>query len=372
MFACILVAMARNSDQQPIPRGRGAGSQPANPYLHVLREIDLEHVAEDEEYLAGLERPPTRYLVDTSQSVVASNDSPDVGFNYSVNPYRGCAHGCSYCYARPSHEYLGMSAGIDFETKVLVKLDAERLLREWLGRPKWVPEPIAFSGVTDCYQPAERQFRLTRACLEVCLEARQPINIITKNALVTRDLDLLGEMALHNLVRVSVSITSLRQELARIMEPRTSSPQARLSALRELSSAGVPTFVMVAPTIPGLTDSEMPEILRAASEAGAQGAAYVLLRLPTTVREVFHEWLDRQLPDEAEKVKGRVRSTRQGRNNDSQFGKRMSGSGPIAEQISQTFHVFAARYGLDNNRLCPLDCSQFRPPKAKDGQLSLF
>src|SRR5690606_22365256 len=197
----------------PIPRGRGAGAQPANPYLSVLQEIDLEHVASDEEYLAELERPRTRYLVDTSQSIVASNDSPDVGFNYSVNPYRGCSHGCSYCYARPTHEYLGMSAGVDFETKVLVKLDAAKLLRDWLCRPKWAPEPIAFSGVTDCYQPAERHFRLTRACLEVCLEARQPVNIITKNALVTRDLDLLGEMAAQNLVRVALSITSLRQEL---------------------------------------------------------------------------------------------------------------------------------------------------------------
>lgn len=364
--------MSHDEQLRPIPRGRGAGTQPANPYLTVLEEIDLEHVAEDEEYLADLKRPRTKYLVDTSQSIVASNDSPDVGFNYSVNPYRGCSHGCSYCYARPTHEYLGMSAGIDFETKVLVKLDAAKLLREWLARPKWLPEPIAFSGVTDCYQPAERQFRLTRGCLEVCLAARQPVNIITKNALVTRDLDVLGEMAALNLVRVALSITSLRQELTRIMEPRTSSPQARLAALKQLKNAGVPTFVMVAPTIPGLNDSEVPEILKLASEAGAQGAAYVLLRLPTTVREVFFEWLERQLPDQAEKIKGRVRATRQGRNNDAQFGRRMSGSGPIAEQIAQTFKVFAAKYGLDNRNLQPLDCSQFRPPQAKNGQLSLF
>jgi DNA repair photolyase len=265
-----------------------------------------------------------------------------------------------------------MSAGMDFETKILVKLDAARLLREFLCRPKWVPEPIAFSGVTDCYQPAERDFRLTRACLEVCLEARQPVSIITKNALVTRDIDLLGEMAALHLVRVAVSITSVRQELTRVMEPRTSTPQARFDALKQLSEAGVPTLVMVAPTIPGLNDSEVPEILRRASEAGAQGVAYVLLRLPTTVREVFFEWLERHLPDQAEKIKGRVRSTREGKHNNSQFGKRMSGSGPIAEQISQTFHVFAARYGLDNENMKPLDCSQFCPPKAKNGQMSLF
>jgi DNA repair photolyase len=364
--------MSREPEQRPIPRGRGAGSQPANPYLNVLQEIDLEHVAEDEEFLAELARPRTRYLVDTSQTIVATNDSPDVGFNYSVNPYRGCAHGCSYCYARPTHEYLGMSAGIDFETQILVKLAAARLLREFLGRPKWVPEPIAFSGVTDCYQPAERHFRLTRACLEVCLEARQPVTVITKNALVTRDLDLLGELAEGNLVRVALSITSVRQELTRIMEPRTSSPVARFAALKQLSDAGVPTFVMAAPTIPGLNDSEVPEILRRASEAGAQGAAYVLLRLPTTVREVFFEWVKRQLPDQAEKIIGRVRSTREGKNNNAQFGKRMSGSGAIAEQIAQTFQVFAARYGLDNTKLKPLDCSRFRPPRATSGQAWLF
>ena len=175
----------------------------------MLQEIDLEHVVDDEDYLAGLSRPRTIYLVDTSQSIVSQNDSPDVGFRYSVNPYRGCAHGCSYCYARPSHEYLGMSAGIDFETKILVKLRAPELFRDWLARPKWNPEPIAFSGVTDCYQPCERQFRLTRGCLEVALEARQPMTLITKNALVTRDLDMLSELARHNLVRVAMSITSL-------------------------------------------------------------------------------------------------------------------------------------------------------------------
>jgi DNA repair photolyase len=364
--------MSHDSQQAPVPRGRGAGSQPANPYLHVLQEIDLEHVVDDEEYLAGLERPQTKYLVDTSQSIVSENDSPDVGFHYSVNPYRGCSHGCSYCYARPTHEYLGMSAGVDFETKILVKLRAAELFRNWLARPRWNPEPIAFSGVTDCYQPAERHFRITRGCLEVALEARQPMTIITKNALVARDLDLLREMAARNLVRVAFSITSLHQELTRIMEPRTSAPHARLAALEKLSTAGVPTFLMAAPTIPGLNDSEIPEILRAGSEAGAQGASYVLLRLPTTVREVFFEWLERQLPDQAEKVKGRIRATREGRNNSAEFGKRMRGTGLIADQIAQTFRVFAAKYGLDNSKLTPLDCSQFRPPRAANGQMSLF
>ncbi|WP_148075948.1 PA0069 family radical SAM protein [Bythopirellula goksoeyrii] len=363
--------MANEPNQSPKIHGRGSGIQPANPYLHVLQEADWEHVAEDEEYLTELGRPRTVYLPDNSQSIISENDSPDIPFRYSVNPYRGCAHGCSYCYARPTHEYLGLSAGIDFETKVMVKHRAGDLLRDWLARPAWRPEPITFSGVTDCYQPAEREFRLTRACLEVVLEANQPVHLITKNALVLRDLDLLRELAAKNLVRVAVSITSLNQSLTRVMEPRTSSPAARLAAVEELSSAGVSTFVMAAPMIPGLNDSELPSILRAASEAGAQGAAFVLLRLPTTVRPVFFDWLERQVPDQAEKVKNRIRSTRGGRVNSARFGERMRGTGEIADQIAQTFRVFAAKYGLAG-KLPPLDCSQFHPPRAKSGQMSLF
>src|SRR3954447_12009063 len=203
-------------------KGRGAAIQPANPYLPLHVEADLEQVEGDEEYLAQLGRPPTQYLTDESQSIVAENDSPDVGFRYSVNPYRGCSHGCSYCYARPGHEYLGMSAGLDFETKVLVKHRAPELLREFLTKPSWKPETIAFSGVTDCYQPAERKFRITRACVEVAAECRQPIGIITKNALVTRDIDLFKRLAEHRAIRVSLSITTLDAKLARVMEPRTS------------------------------------------------------------------------------------------------------------------------------------------------------
>ena len=251
-------------------KGRGANVQPANPYLAVRREDDFEHLAGDEDFLAELGRPPTEYLPDESQSIVAENDSPDVGFRYSVNPYRGCAHGCSYCYARPSHEYLGFSAGLDFETKVLVKHRAADLLRAWLGRPSWQPETIAFSGVTDCYQPAERQFQLTRGCLAVAAECRQPIGIITKNALVRRDVDLLSELAAHGAVRVYISVTTLDAKLARVMEPRTSSPEARLRAMRELNAAGVPAHLMLAPVIPGLNDSEIPAILQAARDAGAQ------------------------------------------------------------------------------------------------------
>ncbi len=363
--------MAIEQHQPLIIRGRGAGIQPANPYLPILQEGDWEHVAEDIEYLAELGRPQTAYLPDDSQSIISENDSPDIPFRYSVNPYRGCAHGCSYCYARPTHEYLGLSAGLDFETKVMVKHRAAALLRNWLARPAWRPEPITFSGVTDCYQPAERDFRLTRACLEVVLEANQPVHLITKNALVLRDLDLLSALAAKNLVRVAVSITSLSQELTRIMEPRTSSPAARLSTVEKLAAAGVSTFVMAAPMIPGLNDSELPSILRSASEAGAQGAAFVLLRLPTTVRPVFFEWLERQIPDQAEKIKNRIRSTRNGRTNSARFGERMRGTGEIAEQIAQTFRVFAGKYGLAG-KLPPLDCSLFRPPRSQSGQMSLF
>lgn len=261
--------------------------------------------------------------------------------------------------------------GIDFETKILVKPRAAELLRDWLSRPAWRPEPIAFSGVTDCYQPAEKEFRLTRGCLEVALEARQPVNIITKNALVLRDLDVLAELAARNLVRVAMSLASQDQSLTRVLEPRTSCPAARWGALEKLAAAGVPTYLMAAPVIPGLNDSELPAILRTASEVGVQGASFVLLRLPTTVQPVFFEWLARCLPDQAGKIESRIRATREGRPNCAQFGQRMRGTGEIADQIGQTFRVFAAKFGLAE-KMPPLDCSQFHPPRASNGQLSLF
>jgi DNA repair photolyase len=359
------------SSPRPSPRGRGAGVQPDNPYLTTQRVDDLEQVEHDAEYLDGLERPPTTYLDDASQTIVATNDSPDVGFNYSVNPYRGCAHGCSYCFARPGHEYLGLSAGIDFETKIMVKRRAPQLLREFLANPRWQPETIVFSGVTDCYQPIERELRLTRGCLEVAAECRQPIGIITKNALVTRDIEFLKELAAHRAVRVAVSVTTLDQELARVMEPRTSSPAARLRAVAELSAAGIPTEVMTAPIIPGLNDHEIPSLLAAAREAGATSAAYVLLRLPTTVRDVFLDWLRRRRPNHAEKVENFIRATRGGRHYSSKWRERQLGRGPIAEQIAQSFKVFAKRHGLDR-RMEPLNAADFRPPRTTNGQLSLF
>jgi DNA repair photolyase len=352
-------------------KGRGAAVQPANPYVAVHLEADFEHVAEDDEYLAQLGRPPTEYFPDDSQTIVAENNSPDIAFRYSVNPYRGCSHGCSYCYARPYHEYLGLSAGLDFETKVFVKHRAAELLREFLARPAWRPETIVFSGVTDCYQPAEREFRVTRACIEVAAECRQPIGIITKNALVARDIDLLQKLAAHNAVRVSLSITTLDAKLARVMEPRTSSPEARLRTLRELSAAGIPTNVMVAPIIPGLNDSEIPAVLTAAREAGAQWAGYVLLKLPTTVEDVFRDWLRRAYPDRAEKVESLIRSTRAGRMSDSQFGRRQVGAGNVADLIADSFALWTKKLGYRQEH-GKLNADAFIPPSPSTGQLRLF
>jgi len=352
---------------RPLAKGRGSQINPANRFGGPWYETDLEQVEHDQEYLESLRNRPTEYIPDNSKSIVTENDSPDVGFRFSINPYRGCSHGCAYCYARIYHEYLGWNAGLDFETKILVKEKAPELFQEFLCRDTWKPETIAMSGVTDCYQPAERQYRLTRGCLEVAAEAQQPMGIITKNALVLRDLDILRDMAAAQLVQVNLSITTLDAELARSMEPRTSTPAARLRAVKELTEAGVPVRVLVAPVIPGLNESEIPAILQAAREAGAKGAAYVLLRLPLTVAPVFREWLERTLPSRLQRIEGRIRDTRGGKLNNSEFGTRMRGTGEIAEQIRDMFRLFAKRFGLDG-KLPPLDSTRFRPP----GQMRLF
>jgi len=349
----------------------GSMIDPPNRFEKTQREPDCDHLEWDQEYLNGLGDRPVEYLTDTSKSIVSENNSPDIPFRYSLNPYRGCLHGCSYCYARNSHEYLGFNAGLDFETKIVVKHDAAQLFREFLSSDKWSPEVVAFSGVTDCYQPAERQFRLTRQCLEVALECRLPVGIVTKNALVVRDLDLLREMASLRLVHVNVSVTTLDSELARIMEPRTSIPTARLRAIQTLSAAGVPTRVMVAPIIPGLNDSEIPSILEAAKAAGAIGASYILLRLPVTVEPVFLEWLRRTQPLKARKIESLIRETRGGSLSNSEWGKRMVGTGQIAEQIRNLFRVFVQKHKLDDS-LPPHDFSQFRPSVPRSGQLRLF
>jgi DNA repair photolyase len=349
------------------PRGRGAGFDPPNRFERSHAEVDLEAVRDDESWLRARARPETVCLPDRSRSVVARNDSPDVGFEVSLNPYRGCEHGCAYCYARPTHEYLGFSAGLDFETKILVKHDAPALLRRELSAPRWQPRVLALSGVTDPYQPVERRLRLTRRCLEVLVEFRQAVSIVTKNRLVVRDRDLLGELARHEAAGVMISITTLDERLARLLEPRTSRPAGRLAAIRALSEAGIPVGVMVAPVIPGLNDHEIPRILEAAAAAGARNAGYILLRLPLAVSGLFEDWLDRHRPAAKKRILGRIRSTRGGRLSDSRFGLRMRGEGPIADLIRQVFHAGCQRAGL-NRQPWPVSPRAFRRPVA-DGSL---
>jgi len=348
----------------------GSNIDPPNRFERVHSEVDFEHVEWDQEYLSERTNRKIEYLDDDSKSIISENQSPDIPFRYSLNPYRGCVHACSYCYARNSHEYLGLNAGLDFETKIFVKHNAAELFEDFLRKPGWKPEQVAFSGITDCYQPAERQFRLTRKCLEVANECNLPMSVITKNALVLRDLDLLREMSQRNLVHVSVSINTLDAELARVMEPRTSIPSARLRTVKELSDRGIPVRVMVAPLIPGLNDHDAPSVMQAAQDAGAIDARYILLRLPLTVEPVFREWIERTQPHKAEKVFGRISDTRGGKLNDSTWGQRMSGSGRIAEQIRSMFGVFRRKCGFTD--LPPLITDNFKPPRPKNGQLSLF
>lgn len=352
-------------------QGRGATHNPPNRFESTRHEADYEQLADDDELLAPLRRVPTEFLPDQSATLLRENDSPDIPFRYSLNPYRGCEHGCAYCYARPTHETLGLNAGLDFESRILVKHDAAQLLRRELNHPRWQPEPIMMAGVTDCYQPAERQFRITRSLLEVLWEARQPVCIVTKNALILRDADLLAAMAACRLVSVAISVTTLDAELARTLEPRTSRPEARLRAIRELSARGVPVRVMVAPVIPGLTDEEMPAILQAARAAGARGASWVLLRLPWAVAPIFLDWLKTHRPEQAARVESRLRQTRHGKLYHAAFGERMSGHGPYAALLDQTFRVLRRKLGLDQP-WPPLDGSQFRPPRLPGGQLRLF
>jgi DNA repair photolyase len=352
-------------------KGRGSQIEPQNRFVRVQSVPDWADFDGDAEFLAELQRVQTEFLPDKSQSLVSENSSPDVPFRYSVNPYRGCEHGCAYCYARPTHEYLGMNGGLDFESRIVVKERAPELLQDWLARDHYVCEPIMFSGVTDCYQPAERRYELTRRCLEVALKCRQPVTLITKNALIVRDLDLLAEMAQHQLVHAALSITTLDAELARTLEPRTSRPDARLRAIRELSAAGVPMSVMTAPIIPGLNDSEIPALLEAAQAAGARRAGYVMLRLPWSVRPVFLEWLERAAPNHRERVLAALRSVRDGELTSSQFGERMRGNGPRAEQIQQTFQLFARKLGL-TGEWPRLRTDLFVCPQPTTGQRRLF
>jgi DNA repair photolyase len=349
--------------QPAYPKGRGATENPPNRFekLHVERDPDCP----PEETID----PRTEFYPDQTQSILSHNDSPDIPFRYSINSYRGCEHGCAYCYARPFHEYLGWSSGVDFETRIMVKLRAPELLREALSSPKWEPQPIAMSGVTDCYQPAERKFQLTRGCLKVFAEFRNPVGIVTKNHLVTRDVDLLAELAQYECAAVYVTVTTLDTELSGKLEPRASRPAHRLRAIRTLAQAGVPVGVMVAPIIPGLTDHEVPKILEAAAEAGANGASYVILRLPHAVKQIFSDWLDRHEPLKKERVLSRIRDIRDGKLNVSEWGARMKGEGIFAEQIHDMFAIAAKRVGLNQVRKS-VSAANFRPAGGK--QLELF
>ena len=346
--------------------GRGTRLNPANRFERL-------HLAQDAEDDIDPAAPPapTELFRDASRSILAENDSPDIGFRFSLNPYRGCEHGCVYCYARPSHEYLGFSAGLDFERKLMVKTDAPALLREALAAPRWQPQVVALSGNTDCYQPVERQLRLTRACLEVFLEFGNPISVVTKSALVMRDADLLGALAARGAAHANVTVTTLDADLARRMEPRAATPERRLQAIAALAAAGVPVNVMVAPVIPGLNDHEIPAILERAAAAGAVRASWVMLRLASPLDQLFSDWLERHYPDRVVRVLGRLRSCRNGALNDPRFGRRMRGEGQYAAQIRDLFTLAARRRGLDR-RLPPLRTDGFAVPPRSGDQLRLW
>ncbi len=352
-------------------RGRGAAHNTPNRFVPHWQDRDLDAL-EAAAFAEEDEAPATETFDDASKSILTRNDSPDVPFEVSLNPYRGCEQGCSYCFARPTHEYLGLSAGLDFETKIGVKREAPRLLRAALMRPSYRPTSIAMSTVTDCYQPLERRLRVTRGCLEVLAEFRNPVGIITKNHGVTRDLDLLADLAQDQAATVSVSITSLDPALSGDLEPRASRPHRRLAAVRALAEAGVPVAVMVAPVIPGLNDREVPAILEAAAEAGARRAGWVMLRLPHAVEPLFADWLERHRPREKEKVLAKVRAMRGGRLNDPRFGTRMRGQGLLAEQIERLFQITCQRVGLATGGPSALSTAAFRRPEPPNAQLPLF
>jgi DNA repair photolyase len=337
--------------------GRGATVNPAGRFEPRAFEWDSD---EDEG-----PAPETQVFVDSTRTILATNDSPDIGFSQSINPYRGCEHGCAYCFARPSHAYLNLSPGLDFETKIFVKEKAPELLRAKLSSPSWKPTPLALSGVTDPYQPIERRLQLTRRCLEVLAEFRNPVIVVTKNHLVTRDVDSLAALAEHRAVSVYVSVTTLDAALARTMEPRTSSPERRLDAIATLVRAGVPTGVLVAPIIPALTDSEIPHILERAAGAGARYAGRVVLRLPHGVKSIFEEWLAAHYPDRKEKILSRVRALRGGKLYQARFGERMGGTGIFAEQIDALFEASRRKFGLSERGPAPSTAGFRRPRPAQ-------
>ncbi len=323
-------------------KGRGTASNPKNRFEAYHYEL-----IEESEYRDDKKKIVTQYFRDTTKTPLAKNSSPDLPFAFDLNPYRGCEHGCIYCYARPSHEYLGFSAGLDFETKIMVKSDIHLLLEKEFRKKSWKPQTVALAGNTDCYQPIEQKLQLTRKCLEVFLKYKNPVDLITKNYLVTRDIDILSKLAEQNLAGCTMTMTTLDKKLHSKMEPRTSTPEMRLKAIHELAKAGIPVSVNVAPIIPGLNDSEIPAILKRAREHGATGAYWIMLRLPMAVNDLFVEWLNRAYPDRAAKVINRIKEVREGKMSSSQFGKRMSGTGEIADSISQLFDLTCEKIGIN-------------------------
>jgi DNA repair photolyase len=350
---------------------RGTDLNPTNRFLSSSYEKDgdyLDHEAESGEIPVS---PKTQIIKDHTRTIITKNDSPDICFTHSLNPYRGCEHGCIYCFARPTHEYLGYSPGLDFETKILVKENAPELLREHFMSEKWTPDVVVMSGVTDCYQPLERKLEITRRCLQVFAEFRNPVALITKNYLITRDIDILQDLARDSAAFVNFSVTTLDNDLCNKMEPRTSRPAFRLKAIEALSKAGIPVRVMAAPLILGLTDSELPAILKAAKDAGAQFAAYTPVRLPYAVKDLFTDWLEKNYPEKKDKVLSQIRAIRGGKLNDSQFGSRLEGQGIYAENLRNLFSLLCKKLGL-NETDSHLNTAAFRRPLRPGEQLKLF
>ncbi|MFZ2508540.1 MAG: PA0069 family radical SAM protein [Steroidobacteraceae bacterium] len=350
-------------------RGRGAVSNRAGRFESLAVEAVDDGWAHADEALPPLE---TTVLPEPAQSVITRNTSPDVPFDQSINPYRGCEHGCVYCFARPSHAYVNLSPGLDFETRLFFKQDAAGRLREELGRQTYRCSPINLGANTDPYQPLERRLGVTRGILEVLAECHHPVTIVTKSALVLRDLELLQRLAAERLVRVLVSITTLDDELKRRMEPRAASPAARLATVRRLAQAQIPVGVMFAPVIPAINDHELEGVIASAADAGAAMAGYLLLRLPGEVRQLFYEWLETHFPDRAARVQSRIRQLRGGRDYDSRFGWRMRGQGPWAELLRRRFEAACRRHGLEHGQAAPLETSLFRPPRAGPDQMELW
>lgn len=351
-----------------VPRGRGARSNASGRYESRQRE-DFDDGWAIEDSAPG--QLDTTVTAEQARVIISRNDSPDVGFSASINPYRGCEHGCIYCYARPAHAYMGLSPGLDFESKLFFKPHAAQLLEKELSKPRYAPELIHIGGNTDPYQPEERRLRITRGVIDVLVRFRHPFSVITKSALIVRDLDLLAEAAAMKLTRVAISITSLDRQLARSMEPRAATPEKRIDAVRRLTQAGVPVTVMFAPCIPGLNDHEMEAVLERAAQAGASGAGYVALRLPLEIKDLFREWLETDHPDRARRVMSLVRQMRGGKDYDAQWGSRMKGEGPLAALMAARFAAAKKRYGL-NVGWGSLDASRFRVPPQRGGQMDLF